>query len=145
MITGAIKVQDFPDMENLTTVKKLLQDLEKYLLVEMPVSAITNVFVSFEEPNVTSRDIVWFRLDASGNYVGQFIYVSGQWVQMHPPPNEVIKMYGRSDQVPVGYALINNDTPGFTSGMVTKLMEEWHEHPIDEDVYVIFHVVYTGL
>ena len=145
MITGAVKVQDFPDMESLTTVKKLLQDLEKYLLVELPVSSITNVFVSFEEPNVTDKDIVWFRLDASGNYVGQFIYVSGQWVQMHPPPNEVIKMYGRSDSVPVGYALITNDTPNFTAAMVDKLMLEWEEHPDEPGVYVIFHVVYTGL
>lgn len=144
-ITGVVKIQDFPEEASLTTVRDLLMSLERYLVVELPTERITNVYVSFNEPNVTERDVVWYRLDAAGNYKGQYIYVGGQWVQMHPPPQEIVKMYGRSDEIPVGYELVSNSIPGFTPDMVSKLITEWEEHPEDAGVYVIFHVVYVGL
>lgn len=144
-ITGAVKVKDFPEEESLTTVSELLRSLEKYLLVSLPVEAITNVYVSADEPSVTERDIVWFRLDASGNYIGQFIYVAGTWVQMQPPPGQVVLMSGRSDDIPTGYTLVQEGTPGFTDAMVAHLQTAWLAHPTDVDVFVLFHVVYTGV
>lgn len=144
-ITGAVKIKDFPEEEALTTVTELLQSLEKYLLVQLPVEAITNVYVSADEPTVTERDIVWFKLDSSGNYAGQFIYVAGTWVQMHPPPQQIIRMYGDSNNIPTGYSLITEDTPNFTSAMASHLQADWMVDPEDSERYLIFDVVYSGV
>lgn len=143
-ITGEVKVIDIPDDVCLTTVRELFLLLEKHLAVEFGVERITNVVVSSEEPATTDTDVIWFRLDNSGNFRGIYVYVQGQWLQMFPPPESIIKMYGDSRDIPPGYQLITNDTAGFTTAMVTKLQTEWLLAPA-ETHYVIFHVVYVGL
>ena len=143
-ITGAIKVIDVPEDASLTTVRDLLQQLERYLAVEFDVDKITNVVVSSLEPEVSERDIVWFRLDNAGNFIGVFVFVQGQWLQMFPCPNEVTKVTGDSRNPPPGYALVSTELAGFTTAMVNKLQTEWELDP-SETYYVIFHVVYVGL
>lgn len=143
-VTGAVKVIDFPDDTCLTTVKALLMDLERYLAIELKVESITNVFVTSTEPDAADRDIIWFRIDTAGNFIGIFIYVQGQWVQMFPAPNQIIRMYGNSNDIPIGFALIDANTPGFTSAMVTAITDTWLLDSTNS-YYVIFDVVYVGL
>jgi hypothetical protein len=143
-VTGAIKAVDLPEDFCITTTRELVKALERYLAVEFGVEQITNVVVSSAEPDAADRDIIWFRLDTSGNFLGIYVFVQGQWDQMFPAPSSVVKMYGDSRDVPRGYALVTEDLAGFTLGMVTKLQEEWLRDPGDT-YWMIFHVVYTGL
>lgn len=144
-ITGTVKLIDFPDDACLTTVKDLLMDLERYLAIELPVESITNVVVSSSEPDLTDRDIIWYRVDNSGNFIGQFVYVQGEWLQMFPPPQAIFKMYGSSLEIPPGYALITAGTPGMTDAMVDKLRLSWSINPQNQNEWVLFDVVYVGL
>ena len=143
-ITGAVKVIDVPDDACLTTVRDLLLSLQKYLAVEFGVERITNVAVSSDEPGDMDRDMVWFRLDNAGNFLGIFVFVQGSWVQMFPPPGALYKIVGDSASPPDGYALVTNLLPQFTDAMVAKLQQEWVPAPNGID-YRIFHVVYVGL
>lgn len=144
-ITGTVKLIGFPDDECLTTVKDLLMNLEQYLAIELPVEQVTNVFVSSSEPDITDRDIIWYRVDNAGNFIGMFVFVQGQWLQMFPPPNGIFRMYGSSLQIPEGYQLITTDTPGFSSGMVSHLQSQWDADEDNPGSWLIFDVVYVGL
>ncbi len=148
VITGTIKTIDYPDDAALTTVKDLLNDLERYLAVEIPVEKITNVFVSIDEPEVTERDIIWYRVDSSGNFKGQYVYIQNKWIQMFPPPNGIFRMYGDSRAIPPGYALIDNTLDGFTAAMVAGIRgnanANWVADPTGT-YFLVFDVVYVGL
>lgn len=145
-VTGAIKVLGVPDDACITTVRDLILQLEKYLAVEFDEEKITNVIVSNAEPDTTSRDILWYRIDNGGNFVGLYVFMQGQWIQQFPPPNQIVKVYGRSDELEPGYVLLDATIPGFTELMIAKLQEEWYPDPVDEpEYYTIFHVVYVGL
>lgn len=143
-IAAGIKVIDLPDDACLTTVRDLVLMLEKYLAVEIDASDITNVVVSSSEPDAGDRNVIWFKIDNSGNFVGIHVFVQGEWLQMFPPPSAIIRMYGNSTDVPEGYALIENGTAGFTSGMVAALQAQWHLET-GGTFYDIFDVVYVGL
>lgn len=143
-ITGSIKTLDVPEDFCLTTIPDFVRQLENLLAVEFDVEQITNVVVSSSEPDSTDRDVVWFKTDNSGNFTGINLFVQGQWRQFFPPPSNVFKAYGDSRQPDPGYALITNDTAGFTAPMVSKLQEGWNRDPTDT-YWNIFHVVYVGL
>lgn len=145
VVTGGIKVIDVPDDACITTVRDLVLQLEKYLAVEFEDEKITNVIVSTNEPDTTSRDVLWFRLDNSGNFIGLYVFVQGQWLQMFPPPQAIIRMYGRSDDIPPGYQLISEDTPGLTAEAAAAIIEGWHETEAESGLYDVFDVVYVGL
>lgn len=142
-ITGAIKFIDVPNDFCITTITELVKFIQKHGMVEFNASSITNVVVGPDQPSDTS--VVWFRISPSGNYIGVYVYVQSQWVVVFPPPNQVIRMYGNSSTIPIGYELITSTTPGFTSGMVTFLQSQWFPNPSDPTEYLIFDVVYTGV
>lgn len=143
-ITGVVKVLDVPDDACLTTVRDLVLQLEKYLAVEFDTEKITNVVVGTAEPDTTDRDVIWFRIDNSGNFLGVFVFVQGQWLQMFPPPFTLFRMYGASNDLPEGYVLASADIAGISEAMETAIKATWTEHPT-EDYYVIFDVVYVGI
>lgn len=144
-ITGVIKVTDLPDDTCLTTVRELILSLERFLAVEFDAEQVTNVIVSSVEPETTERNIIWFRTDNSGNFLGINVFIQGEWIQMFPPPNSIIRMYGRSTELPQGYALVSTSVPGFTPPMVAKLQESWVLQQPGGQYYVLFDVVYVGL
>lgn len=143
IVTGAIKFVDVPNDFCITDITSLVQFVQKHGMVEFNASAITNVVVSNEQPVDTS--VVWFKISPSGNFVGVYVYVQSQWLPVFPPPGQVIRMYGDSDNPPAGYQLITSTTPGFTSAMVTFLQAQWMPDPASPGNYLIFDVVYTGV
>lgn len=143
IVTGSIKFIDVPNDFCLTNIYDLIQFVQKHGMVEFNASEITNVVVSNEQPVDTS--VVWFQISPSGNFVGVYVYVQSQWVAVFPPPSQVIRMYGNSSDIPLGYELITNTTPGFTPGMVSHLQGQWYANPSDPTEYLIFDVVYTGV
>jgi hypothetical protein len=147
-VTGAIKVLDVPDDACLTTMRDLVLQLEKYLAVEFEEEKITNVVVSAVEPDTTSRDVLWFRIDSSGNPIGLYAFTQGVWYQEFPPPQQVIRMYGRSDEVPPRYALLDESIAGIPAGSNTAIRENWVLHPDqggNPGIYIVFEVVKVGL
>ena len=144
-ITGAIKTINVPDDMTLTTVRDLVLQLSQLLAVEFDVSKLTNVVVSNDEPSQADKDVIWFKVDNSGNFAGVYVYVQSAWTQMFPCPQSLYKVYGDSRQLPAGYALVSNTLSGFTAAMVAKLQEEWLLIPGTTDAYSIFHVVYVGV
>lgn len=145
VITGGVKFVDVPNDFCLTNITELVKFIQKHQKIEFDASEVTNVVVSVDPPvAVEGRDVVWFQLDTSGNFIGVFVYVQSQWLQMFPPPQEVVRMYGDSTDIPPGYTLITEDTPGFSTAMVNHLQSQWLEDPTSS-FFVIFDVVYTGL
>lgn len=142
LITGVIKAIDTPQDASLTTVQALIKDMEKYLAVEFDVEKITNVFVSSVQPDNTERDVIWFRINNAGNFIGIFVYIQSQWLQMFPPPNAITRVYGDSRDIAPGFVLVSTDLSGFNSAMVAKLQESWIT---EGDHKILFDVVYVGL
>lgn len=144
LITGAVKVKNLPVDFALTNITELVKFLEKNAALQFDASEITNVFVSSEAPDTTQRDVIWYKINNAGSFVGIFVYVQDRWVQTFPLPAGIYKMTGNSNEVPSGYALITDDLVGYTAAMVSKLQESWLRDPTDS-FWVIFEVVYIGL
>lgn len=143
-ITGAIKVLDIPDDVCLTTFRDLLLNLERYLAVEFEEDKITNVVVSNEEPDITAPGVLWYKIDNAGNFKALHVFVQGEWLQRYPAPNQLIKMFGRSDELPPGFALADENIPGISEEMADHLKETWKEIG-SSGVYSVFEVVDVGL
>lgn len=142
-VTGSIKFLDVPNDFCITTITELVKFIQKHGAVEFNASLITNVYVGTSQPTDTS--VIWFQISPSGNFVGVFVYAQSQWIAVFPPPNQVIRMYGNSSSIPIGYELITSTTPGFSAAMVTYLQAQWFANPSDPSEYLIFDVVYTGV
>lgn len=143
IVTGSIKFTNVPNDFCLTNITELVKFIQIHGMVEFNASEITNVVVSSEQPSDTS--VVWFRLSPSGNFVGVYVYTQSQWLPVFPPPQQVIRMYGDSTDIPAGYQLITTDTPGFTASMVAFLQTQWMPNPDSSGDWLIFDVVYTGV
>ena len=142
IITGAIKFVDVPNDFCLTNIDDLIRFIEKNGKIQFDASQITNVVVSVDQPTDTS--VVWFAISNSGNFIAVRVFVQSQWVNVFPAPSSTYRMYGNSNNLPPGYALITASTPGFTSTMVTHLQTQWLRDPTDT-FWQIFDVVYVGL
>ena len=144
MITGAVKVIDLPEDAGVVTAKELIKSLERYLAVEFEVEQITNVVVSPSEPDVSERNVIWEKLDNSGNFVGRFNFIQGKWIQTFPVPNGIYKHYGNSNEIPEGYALYDETLPGVTAAMAAHRQSTWLLEP-GGNYFVEFDIVYVGL
>lgn len=146
LVTGAIKVLDVPDDICVTTVRDLVQQLSRYLAVEFDEEKITNVIVSNTEPDTTNRDVLWWRIDNSGNLIGLHVFVQGEWVQIFPPPQQIIRMAGASNDLPAGYILADENVSWISEDMANHLKTSWFPDPEDEpEFFTIFDVVYVGV
>lgn len=143
VVTGAIKFIDVPNDFCITTITELVKFVQQHGAVEFNASEITNVYVGTSQPTDTS--VIWFQISPSGNFIGVYVYVQSQWVVVFPPPSQIIRMYGDSTDIPIGYELITNSTAGFSAAMVTFIQSQWLPNPSSPTDYVIFDVVYTGV
>jgi len=142
IITGAIKFVDVPQDFCLTNITQLIKFIQTNGKIELDASQLTNVYVGVDQPTDTS--VIWYAISSSGNFLGVRVYVQSQWLQVFPAPSSIYRIYGNSSDIPPGYALINNATPGFTAAMVAHLQAQWLQATSGTD-YVIFDVVYVGL
>lgn len=142
VILGALKLIGKIDCECFTSWSDFITKLPKFFAVEIP-SNITNVLVSTSEPNDDQHDNVWFKIDNAGSFVGIFIYAMGDWQQIFPTPQAIIRMYGNSASIPPGYMLIDSSNPHFTAAEVTAIQSSWIL-AADGLNYSIFDVTYEG-
>lgn len=143
IIAGAIKFVDVPNDFCITNVTELIKFIHQHGKIELDASQITNVVVGVDQPSDTT--VIWFRISASGNFIGVYVFVQSQWLPVFPPPQQVIRMYGDSTDIPEGYQLISSGTPGFSAAMVTFLQTQWMPNPSSPGDWLIFDVVYTGV
>lgn len=142
VILGALKLIGKPDCECFTSWADFMSKLNTFWAVEIP-SNITNVTVSTNEPNDDQHDNVWFRLNNAGSFAGIFIYAMGDWQQIFPHPNEIVRMYGDSRNVPPGYMLVDSSNPHFTAAQVVAIQASWLPSA-DGLAYAVFDVTYEG-
>lgn len=138
-----IVTQGLPETLCFKSFKDFFAQLGKYAFVDIPED-ITNVVVSNIQPTSSQLQSVWFRLSNGGTFIGIYIYSQGQWNQIAPTPNGIMRMYGDSRNIPPGFSLIEVGTTGFTSAMVSFLHTQWLRDPSDQ-YWQIFDTIYEGL
>lgn len=127
VITGAVKSKNLPNTACFTNFTELLQSLEQYLTVEIPTDSISGVVVSVEQPSRT--DVLWIRRDPSGVIIGGYVYSSGKWVALFPPPNQIFWMYGDSRTPPPGYAVITQGDGTFSTAQFAQFVTQYIADP----------------
>lgn len=137
-VRGALKINNIPELACFTTFVDLLKALPDYFSVEVP-KTITNVVVSNAQPSDSELGNLWVRTDNAGVIIGLYVFSSGAWVQVSPAPNEIIRMFGNSTNVPAGYRLIATGHPSFTGAEITAIQASWYPTP-PQAVYTIFDV-----
>lgn len=142
IITGAIKTQGLLDITCFKDVPDLLQALSQYLTIEIPDS-ITNVVVSNVQPTDPSRNVIWFKQSAAGQFVGIQVYSGGSWVQLFPVVGQTTLVKGDSGNPPTGYKVVTDDD--VTSPELTHLQTMWYPAADPVGPWTIFHVIYSGL
>jgi len=142
VITGAIKVAGVPDSACFTNFPELLRSLEQYLLVQIPNQTFSNVVISVQQPGSADVDKIWWRLSNSGSFIGIYGFANGIWNLVFPAPQQIIWVYGDSDNPPPGYSfdlVASVLSPAvYTSLSATFL-------PAGVGPYEYFPVVFVGL
>lgn len=114
--------------------------LEKvYVLIP---NTITNVVVSSTTPSDAQRSYVWFRLSNGGDFLGIYIFASGDWRQISPVPNALSWVYGDSDSPPAGYVVANSTDSPLTVAEKAHLEAMWY--PVGPGPWTLFQVIYVG-
>ena len=139
---GTVRIKNFPEDTCFTSFQEFLKALQDFLIVEIPAS-VTNVIVSNQEPSTAQRGSVWFKFNNAGVFQGIYLFTNGAWNQMLPAPNEVIWMYGSSDDIPEGFQLIDSDNPNFTAPQITHIQTFFYPTP-GTPPYEYFAVTFTG-
>lgn len=103
-ITGAIKVLGLPNEACYTSWKDLFESLGKYLGVEIPDQAFSNVVISNTQPNAADRNKIWWRLSNSGTFIGVYWYANNVWSQIFPASGQITWVLGDSANPPAGYS-----------------------------------------
>lgn len=138
---GTVKVRNFPEEFCFETFEQFLAALQELLVVEIPAS-VTNVIVSNLEPSSSQRSSVWFRYDNAGSFIGIYLFTDGEWIQVLPPPNQVVWMFGDSDNLPAGFQLVDSSNPNFTGPELTHLQAFFYP-PGATPPYTYFAVTYA--
>lgn len=142
LLSNAIKTQGLIDVACFKDVPDLLQALGNYLTVEIP-DTITNVVVSNVQPTDPSRNVIWFRQNAAGQFTGIFVYSGGSWVQLFPVVGQLTFIKGDSDAPPTGYKVVTDDD--VASAELIQLQTMWYPAADPVGPWTLFHVIYTGL
>jgi hypothetical protein len=124
-----------------SSTSELLKAIEQNFKAVIP-NTITNVIVSNAQPQSTERNSVWFRLSNSGTFTGIYMFTGTTWAQVIPAPNQVIWMYGDSNNVPVGFQLVDSNNPNFTIAQVNHIKSFYY--PAGAGPYSYFAVTFSG-
>lgn len=125
VVTGALKLNGLPDRECFKSWIDFLQRIPDLFSVEIP-NTLGGVISQQGEPNEDSRGKLWLRLDGSGRILGLYAFQDGKWQPFYSyPEGAVIWMTGNSNQVPVGFTLIEPGDATIVSGVVSALVAQY--------------------
>lgn len=138
VVTGAVKLLNSFDITCYESWPQAVQGLVENLGLVIPGS-VTNVIVSNQQPSNSQTNYIWFRQNSAGEFVGIYLYSDGQWTQFFPAPNQIIRMYGNSTQVPSGFILADSSNPNITAEQAAFLQNTWLPDS-SQQFYTIFDV-----
>lgn len=140
---ATLRIKGVPEYECLTSFDDLLKLLEAHLQVEVPDSA-SAVIVSVNQPAENERSKVWFRVDNSGSFVGEYVYTGGSWQKIYPLTGQVFWVHDKSGNVDPGFQLIDENNSSFTSDEANFFKALYRKDPGGGDFYTYFAVSYIG-
>lgn len=144
VIRGAIKLDGLLDTRCFQSWEDFVKALPQLLAVEIPTS-ITNVTVGNLQPSEDERDHLWMRKDASGSFVGIYLYGQGAWRKIFPVDGAVTWVAGDSRTPPEGYTVIDTGDPHIDSDTVTHLKQFYREVTIGGATFYRYYATrYTG-
>lgn len=97
------------------TVPALFKLIIKYMGVALK-SKLGYRFVieSSQTPGPDDIGNTWFKTDTSGNYVGHYEYIQGDWRPVYDlPPFHVVWVIGNPDEPPTGFRTLNGTVSGY--------------------------------
>lgn len=137
------KIKGIPEYECLISLDDLLKLLEKHLQVEIP-DTIGAAVVSVNQPAENERSKVWFRVDNSGSFVGEYVYTGGSWQKIYPLTGQVFWVHGTSLEVDPGFQLIDENNNDFTPDEANFFKALYKKDTLGGDFYTYFAVSYVG-
>jgi len=143
IIKVPLKINGLPDLACFESFEAFLQSLPEFLVGEISGS-VTNVVISNQQPGEDERDKIWFRLTNSGTFIGVYVFSEGVWVQLFPPPNQVVWMYGDSRNIPQGYRIVDATNPNFTASAASIIMGQYI-YDSSNTFFVYFAVTFEGI
>lgn len=144
VIRGAIKIDGLLEAQCFTSWEDFVKSLPNLLSVEVPVS-VTNVTIGNLQPSEDERDHLWFRKDASGSFVGLYLYAQGAWRKIFPVDGEIVWVYGDSRVPPAGYTVIDTGDAYITAAVVTHLKQFYSETTVGGSTFYKYYAArYSG-
>lgn len=101
-VIGELVLKSLPELQCFTNFTDFLKALPGLYAVAVPAT-VTNVIVSNSQPTSSQTTSIWVRMSNSNAFIGIYVFSGGQWIQVAPSPQQVIWMYGDSDNPPDGY------------------------------------------
>lgn len=141
VILGSLKATGLLDVQYFQSIQDLLSKLPSVFVVEMP-AIVGGATVGNTQPGDDARDRPWYRFDNAGNFIGIYVYALGNWRQVAPAPNQLIRMIGDSRAVPEGYQLADAANPK-TASVAASLQAQWIKDPT-ATYWVVFDVTFDG-
>lgn len=141
VIRGVVRIDNLPDGCCFTSWQDFLRQLPSLLSIELPT--LGKLVVSAVQPGEDYKDYVWVRVDASGSFLGVYMFSAGVWQQVLPAPGQLVRLVGDSRSVPAGYLLADASNPHFTALTAAALEHQWIKDPTGL-YYVVFDVTYEG-
>jgi len=138
---GSLKVNNLPDRVCIRSWKEFIESIPSFITVEVPAS-VSNVVIGNTAPGEDDIDKLWLRRDASGTFLGLYIFQGGEWVLITPPPETVWWFYGNSEDPPNGYTTILTGDPVISPAVVEALIPRYVA--ISPGVYSYYAGRYTG-
>lgn len=146
---GALKLQNIPDNACFSNFKEFVESLPEYLTVEVPAS-ISNVVISQAPPGEDDKNKLWFRRDASGNFIGIYVFQSGAWRPFYnlvigAAVSQITWAHGSSSNVPDGFRLILANDPTSNIPQAVRQAIQSQYVPDGSGGFLYFALEYIGV
>lgn len=140
-VIGQLVLKALPETQCFTNFTDFLKALPGLYSVEVPAT-VTNVIVSNSQPTSSQTTSVWIRMSASNAFIGIYVFSGGEWVQVSPAPQQVIWMYGDSDNPPAGYKTTDDASAvEISATLATALKALWIAGDLAGPPYEYFSVI----
>jgi hypothetical protein len=142
VVQGVLKLIGSTDGQCWTNMDDFIRWFVSNVGVEIGTE-ITNIKVSSSAPTDAQRNYLWFRMSNSGSFIGIYLWGAGTWNLVWPLVGQIIRMYGRSDQPPSGFAVADTSAAGLPTAVVAMLQASWVLNS-GGTYWDLFDVVFVG-
>lgn len=142
-VVGALKLLNLPDVACYENFEQLLKAIETLYAVEIP-STITNVVVSSSEPGPDHTDSIWVRKDASGNFLGVYVFSDGKWKLAASLPVGTLVWWNDSRSIPDGFQLLDVNSNYYTSKAIQAIRGQFVIEETSPEWFSYCAIVWVG-